>query len=301
MNSYFELLRTRNILEILDGDASFGEIKTNISQNSITISLPYLSGPNICDISTQFGLPVTYSWHGGAKSRWEYLNDLIEYCINNHKESELFSFLFSKSQFIKKLNGCTSEEIDSTHQIIVEEIISMINGALKTSGYELLKTGDRVVIQKIGKEIVIPSTSLKQIGHKYISELLERAMKDIAEKNFDSAITKARTLLEEVFCYVIERKKETPTDSGDIGKLFNQVKTLYNMHQNKDIDKRINNLLSGLEKILSSIVEMRNKGSDSHGVGTKRIRIGEHHTRLFVNSAIMMADFVFSVSEKQLS
>lgn len=301
MNSYFELLRTRNILEILDGDASFGEIKTNISQNSITISLPYLSGPNICDISTQFGLPVTYSWHGGAKSRWEYLNDLIEYCINNHKESELFSFLFSKSQFIKKLNGCTSEEIDSTHQIIVEEIISIINGALKTSGYELLKTGDRVVIQKIGKEIVIPSTSLKQIGHKYISELLERAMKDIAEKNFDSAITKARTLLEEVFCYVIERKKETPTDSGDIGKLFNQVKTLYNMHQNKDIDKRINNLLSGLEKILSSIVEMRNKGSDSHGVGTKRIRIGEHHTRLFVNSAIMMADFVFSVSEKQLS
>ena len=78
MNSYFELLRTRNILEILNGDASFGEIKTNISQNSITISLPYLSGPNICDISTQFGLPVTYSWHGGAKSRWEYLNDLIE-------------------------------------------------------------------------------------------------------------------------------------------------------------------------------------------------------------------------------
>ena len=71
------------------------------------------------------------------------------------------------------------------------------------------------------------------------------------------------------------------------------------MHQNKDMDKRINGLLSGLEKILSAIAEMRNIGSDSHGVGTKRIPIAEHHARLFVNSAMTMADFVLSVSEKQ--
>lgn len=73
---------------------------------------------------------------------------------------------------------------------------------------------------------------------------------------------------------------------------------LYNMHQNKDIDKRINGLLSGLEKILTAISEMCNKGSDSHGVGTKRINIAEHHARLFVNSSMTMADFVLSVSER---
>lgn len=70
------------------------------------------------------------------------------------------------------------------------------------------------------------------------------------------------------------------------------------MHQSKDIDKRINGLLSGLEKILSAIAEMRNKGSDAHGVGEKRIKIADHHARLFVNSAIIMADFILSVSEK---
>lgn len=300
MNNNFELLRTKKILGILDGDASFGEITTQQTQKTIKNALPYLSGSKICEISTQFGLPVAYSWGGGAKSRWEYLDNLIEYCIKNNKVSELFSFLFSKLQFAEMLNGCTPEEIEIVHQKIVETVISQINGVLYFSGYELLKINNRFIVQKKGEEIIITSIAVKQIGRNYITDLSERAMRDIAEKNFDSAITKARTVLEEVFCYVIEKKKETPTDSGDIGKLYNQVKSLYNMHQNKDIDKRINNLLSGLEKILSSIAEMRNKGSDSHGVGAKRISIEEHHARLFVNSAIMMADFVLSVSEKQL-
>ena len=126
----------------------------------------------------------------------------------------------------------------------------------------------------------------------------DRAIKDILDGYYDSAITKSRTLLEEVFCYVIEKKGNKPSESGDIGKLYNQVKQLYNMHQSKDIDKRINGLLSGLEKILSAIAEMRNKGSDAHGVGEKRIKIADHHARLFVNSAIIMADFILSVSEK---
>ena len=41
------------------------------------------------------------------------------------------------------------------------------------------------------------------------------------------------------------------------------------MHQDKDIDKRVDGLLSGLGKILSAIAEMRNKGSDSHSVGSQ--------------------------------
>ena len=39
------------------------------------------------------------------------------------------------------------------------------------------------------------------------------------------------------------------------------------MHTDENIGKRINTLLSGLEKIVSAIAEMRNKSSDSHGVG----------------------------------
>lgn len=295
--SKYELLREKNILAILDGDTDFGFLEINGENSNIKVSMPYLSGPMLCDMSNKFGLPVTYAWNGGAQSRWAYMDDLLAHCIQNGHESDLLSFLFSKGQFTEKLRGQTPETIDYAYSHIVKAIINQINGILYFSGNELVQTGSVFVIQKIGTTISVATPSVTAIDRRYITDISERAMKDISDGNYDSAITKSRTLVEEVFCYVIEKKGVEPSESGDMGKLYNQVKQIYNMHQDKDVDKRINGLLSGLEKILSAIAEMRNKASDSHGVGAKRINISDYHARLFVNSAMTMADFVLAVSE----
>lgn len=295
--SKYELLREKNILAILDGDTDFGFLEINGENSNIKVSMPYLSGPMLCDMSNKFGLPVTYAWNGGAQSRWAYMDDLLAHCIQNGHESDLLSFLFSKGQFTEKLRGQTPETIDYAYSHIVKAIINQINGILYFSGNELVQTGSVFVIQKIGTTISVAAPSVTAIDRRYITDISERAMKDISDGNYDSAITKSRTLVEEVFCYVIEKKGAEPSESGDMGKLYNQVKQIYNMHQDKDVDKRINGLLSGLEKILSAIAEMRNKASDSHGVGAKRINISDYHARLFVNSAMTMADFVLAVSE----
>lgn len=71
------------------------------------------------------------------------------------------------------------------------------------------------------------------------------------------------------------------------------------MHGDQELDKRINQLLSGLESIISAIAEMRNKNSDSHGVGSNRIRIQEHHATLFVNSSLMIAEFILLVVDNK--
>lgn len=293
----FELLRAKNILAILDGDTDFGEIEVSGAKGNIKNSMPYLSGPMICDISNTFGLPVSYSWSGGAQSRWAYMDDLLAHCVQQKRMPDLLSFLFSKSQFIEKLNGYTPDVIDSAYETIVATAIAQINGALYFGGNELVIINGKYCIREIGKVIPISAPAIKVVDRSYITDLSSRALKDVEEGNFDSSITKARTLLEEVFCYVIEQKGESPSDSGDIGKLYKQVKNLYNMHADKDVDRRINMLLSGLEKILSSIAEMRNEASDAHGVGERRISIKSHHARLFVNSAQVMADFILSVAE----
>ena len=296
--SKFELLREKSILSILDGDVDFGTLEINGTDSGIKISMPYLSGPTLCDISNKFGLPVTYGWNGGAQSRWAYLDDLLAHCIQNKRESDLLAYLFSKGQFVDKLRGQTPEVIEYAYSQIVNAVMNQINGTLYFGGNELVQIGKVFVVRKLGSTVSVSVPSVKTINRSYITDLSDRAMKDVMDGNYDSAITKSRTLLEEVFCYVIEKKGNEPSESGDIGKLYNQVKQLYNMHQSKDIDKRINGLLSGLEKILSAIAEMRNKGSDSHGVGAKRINIADHHARLFVNSAMTMADFILAVSEK---
>ena len=296
--SNFELLRAKSILAILDGDAKFEDIQVS-ECCSVHNGLPYLSGPTICDISAKFGLATTYSWRGGAKSRWEYMDDLLAHCIRNNRMSDLLSFLLSKEQFVDVLRGCTPKEIDEAYPKIVTDVLDRINGELYFGGHELVRIGSLFVVQTKGAVVTVEAPAVKIVDRAYIADLSSRAMKDVAERNYDSAITKCRTLLEEVFFYVIEKKNETPSTKGDIGKLYGQVKSLYNMHQQKEQDIRINSLLSGLEKVITAISDMRNKGSDAHGAGAKRISIDEHHARLFVNSSMAIADFILSVSIKQ--
>lgn len=296
MSDAFNLLRSKEIIAILDGDTKYGDYEFE-DCTTVKIAMPYLSGSDLCDLSTLFGLPVTYSWNGGALSRWQYLDNLLEYCIKNNKRSSLLAYMFSLAQFSKVLNGHGATEIKEAHQTIVSNIIEQINGLLFFGGNELVIIGQNFVIQPIGNKIEIVAPTIKTIDREYIKSISSRAMRDIEQNDFDSAITKSRTLLEETFCYVIEKKNETPSDSGDISKLFKQVKTLYNMHTDTNTDRRINTLLSGLNSIVSAVAEMRNKDSDAHGVGAARIPIKEHHARLFVNSSMAMADFILSVQQ----
>ena len=64
------------------------------------------------------------------------------------------------------------------------------------------------------------------IDREYIRDISERALCDVEDGNYDSAITKSRTLLEEVFCYVIEKKKEVPSTSGKIDVLYKPISTI---------------------------------------------------------------------------
>lgn len=289
-NSIYNLLKTKDIISILDGDTNYGKYEFN-DGTSVDIALPYLSGPDLCGLSTLFGLPQIYS----NLSRWQYLDNLISYCVQENKCSDLLAYLFSKNQFSKVLANRGSDEIELSYSFIVETIIEKISGLLYFGGHELVVIENKFVIKKIGSKIEVQAPKIKTIDREYLKSISARANQDIDQNNFDSAITKSRTLLEETFCYAIEKKNEVPSDSGDMGKLYKQVRQLYNMHTDVNADKRINILLSGLNSIVSAISEMRNKDSDAHGVGAARINIEEYHARLLVNAATSMADFILSV------
>lgn len=279
----FELLKNRKIIDILIGDIEFDDGS----------SMPYWSGSELRGLSTTFGLDP----ERGSKSRWMYLENLLYHCVQKGTMPGLLEYLFQKEQFIEKLRGLSRSQIEENYPNITKKAIEQINDILYFSDKELVKLGSRFGIQKIGTSVKIEAPVIKVIDNTYIQDLSKRALKDISNSEFDSAITKSRTLLEEVFCYVIEKRGELPSEKGDIRKLYNQVKSLYNMHQDKSTDNRINSLLSGLEKIVTSVSEMRNNSSDAHGVGNRRIGIKDYHARLFVNSATSMSEFILSVEQ----
>ena len=55
METEYNLLLTKEIMAILDGDEELGSHQ-NTDGSSIPLRMPYLSGPTLCEISTKFGL-----------------------------------------------------------------------------------------------------------------------------------------------------------------------------------------------------------------------------------------------------
>lgn len=219
--------------------------------------------------------------------------------------SRALLFVYSTIDFLQQLleNTKCSFQLDSYYQTIFEQskkFLSQSGGSQIPPQMNKIELYYKIPIfiknNKLPIKLDVPT--VEKINSDYIKSISSRALDDIKNGNFDSAITKSRTLLEEVFFYVIEQRQEQPPESGDINKLYRKVKDIYKMHENSDLDKRINKLLSGLEKIVSAITELRNNESDAHGHGTSRKRISDYHARLLANSAMTMADFILSVAQK---
>ena len=288
----FKLLINRKIIDILIGDQKVTDDH----------ALPYLSGPKLCELSTTFGLQRTYRYGSGAcnLSRWEYMSDLLGYLDKHSRIPELLAFLVKLDRFdnLTELGDVT--KIRDAHKSIVDGMIGCINAHLMIAGKELRIANKTFVLVDIGNDLVIEVPKIKVVTSEYIKELPERIKDDLENHNFDSVITKSRTLLEEVLIYIIEHlTHERYKSKGDLIKIYQEVTMLLNMRQNNEWDVRVNELLGGLHKLISAISNMRNINSDAHGAGSGRIDIRKREALLAAHSSMMIAEYLLSVYEKR--
>ena len=287
----FKLLKNRKIIDILIGDTKvLGEY-----------SLPYLSGPKLCELCTAFGLPKTYSWKGGVNhSRWEYMSDLLEYLDRQGRVSELLVHIFKMEHFEDLTKLGDAQKVRDTHKAIVDGAFGCINANLMIAGKEIRVVNKTFVIADIGQEIMFEAPKINVVTSQYIKELPDRIKDDLDNKNYDSVITKSRTLLEEVLIYIIEHLTfERYKSKGDLIKIYQEATALLNMRQNKEWDARVNELLGGLHKLISAISSMRNINSDAHGAGSQRIDIKKREALLAAHSSMMISEYMLSVFEKK--
>ena len=287
MNDHYDLLKRKDIIAILDGDTQLGECE------EYRIAMPYLSGPVLAQLSTDFGLKADY----GAQSRWVYLDDLLQYVINQKRTDELLQYMFSRERFTNLLCLDSPEEIDEAYNKIFQAAVDKINAILSLGRHELKVIDGHFYVTETGKAPAIQQINFKAIDVPYVHGLANRCESDFQAGNYDSVVTKSRTVVEEVLVYILERNKIEIESKGELLKLYNQVKQLFNMSQNKNFDGRINSMLSGLEKIIQAIAEMRNMNSDAHGVGSKRINIRECEARLIMNSAMSYCEYILAIEK----
>ena len=288
------------VLTVLDGDTICKEFDCFHGINNFEVNMPYLSCNSLITLASDYDIELDLSLKGQPYSRVTYMREIMQACLLNGFENNLLSRLFEFRNFRSLLLFRFEYQVEEYEQIYIElkkVIIDYLNSLLVFDNSKLIQHVDNIVFIDLSQTVTLDKPFSKKITVDYIKDLSERAVLDIKDYHFDSAVTKARTLVEEVLIYMIESKGEEPDRSGKTNRLYKQVKTLYDMHVQRDTDRTIKGLLSGLETIIQSLSELRNSESDSHGVGSKRITLDETHARLAVNASMTISEFLISITD----
>lgn len=133
----------------------------------------------------------------------------------------------------------------------------------------------------------------------FVNEHIERIKECLAKGDFDSVVTKCRCIVEETLIYAIEKKGEKAPDTGSLSDLCRDFKNLYNTAQipnPNEVEKNINGIFGGINKIIDALGNMRNKNSDAHGVGSLRVQINKPYAVLMADVAIALCRYIESLS-----
>lgn len=135
------------------------------------------------------------------------------------------------------------------------------------------------------------TASLEQYDAVGVTNAWQKAL-DRRKSDPEGAITVARTLLEEVCKHILEDAGISPSDKWDLPKLYSEASKGMNLapsQHSEDVFKRI---LGGCQNVVENLGGLRNKISDAHGGGRRKVKPSERHAALAVNLAGSMAMFL---------
>ena len=139
------------------------------------------------------------------------------------------------------------------------------------------------------------SDSFKTLLSDYIKTLPNRIQEDLKTNDYDSVITKSRTLIEETCIYIINDETISKNKKGDVGKLFDECKNRlgFPIQSPNEYEKQLNGVFNGLKNASDAIANLRNNFSDAHGnVNNNRPKIEKRYANLIANAAISLSEFL---------
>nr|WP_275584406.1 abortive infection family protein [Staphylococcus epidermidis] len=275
-----------------------------IDEVYVRYSMPNLTHSDINSLAPTFGInniDTVNTYNRTDKMSW-----LIKQCYDLNKENKLLEYFLDKKRYISNnREDFYVYEPDELEEKINKEIIAYlnyINTFLYYCDKKLISISNKYKVIEIVEDIQVINDIDSHISLEYVRKFPFRLKDNLDSGNYDTVITQSRTLIDEVYIHILEYSDEDyKSAKGNLKRLNSMVKDYLNMKTDKEYDKRINQLLSGLNKINDAIGDMRNENSDSHGVGSKRIQVNRREARLIMNSAITLCDYVLDVFEDKKS
>ncbi|WP_415591807.1 abortive infection family protein [Liquorilactobacillus ghanensis] len=272
----------------------------------------YLSGSDIQSLGKKFGVTDV----GG--SRWFMLETIFSQLHVKGMTEKFLKYFF----FDMNINGVAKEVIrDNTFnhpkydeiaeiteesqgnnravaKFLRQKLLEKVNLELSVSDKKLIAVNNEIKIVDYDSEPEIIASTTEIINNEYINDLLEKSMKSLIEEDFDSVVTKSRTLMESVFIQILHENNVPFKENGNIGQYRTSVNKTLNIKPDSNWNKDVLNMITGLNKIIDSISNMRNNNSDAHG-SSNRVRINSSEAELILNTAVNVSKYYLEVNARK--
>lgn len=113
----------------------------------------------------------------------------------------------------------------------------------------------------------------------------------------EGAITAARTLLEEVCKHILDDAGVDYEECWSLPKFYSHTAKLMNLAPSQHTEETFKKILGGCQSVVENLGGLRNRISDAHGGGRRRVRPSERHAALAVNLSGSMAMFLIETWE----
>ncbi|WP_245198815.1 abortive infection family protein [Jiella mangrovi] len=250
-------------------------------------------------------MPSVVSSFSNNRSEATLDDDLLNAIVrnndwNNRETLEAVGYLTSsQKQFFRFLEEVTSPLTQSRE--VQTDLAAAINEHLRHDGYRLIivrRLSGSPVYEVQPAAIGSPSDDAisqaladfdPDTVHARWTQALDRRDTDPA-----GAITLARTLLEDVCKWIIIEAGETYEEKDDLPVLYRKLAKILNLAPDGHTEPVFKQILGSCQSVVESLGSLRNKISDAHSPGPKKVKPAARHAQLAVNLSGTMATFLVS-------
>ena len=242
---------------------------------------PYRSGSNLVKLFNDYGFDDSYG--AGFPTRSHYVEIKVKELNGKSELNSLICEIFDPRVFMDT-------------EFLIKKALDYFNKRLCYDGYEIVlqEEGGLPRIRDIkgsAVELSHPFVGSTEETHLFLDEQIKKAEDKIRDRDYDGAITNARSLLES--CLIeIEQKMVHPTQTydGDLNTLYKRIQKELSLDPSRaDLDTPLKQVLSGLASIVSGIAGLSNKMGDRH---FRKYKPDKRHAVLTVNAAKTLASFI---------
>ncbi len=203
----------------------------------------------------------------------------------------------SQRQFFRFLEEVTSPMAQNADGQVW--LANAINEHIKHDGYRLIMTrrmsGSPVYqVQPVALGSPADSAISEALAAYDADTIHARWTQALDRRDTDpeGAITLARTLLEDVCKWIIVEAGEEYEEKDDLTHLYRKLAKILKLAPDDHTETVFRQILGSCQSVVEALGSLRNKISDAHSRGPRRVRPAPRHAQLAVNLSGTMATFL---------